>query len=73
MTWALRLETLANPLAPPASYIPLVQATILRAEPVQTSDIELLHAIARSEEGALTVLYDRYRLILFGLLFLPVA
>jgi RNA polymerase sigma-70 factor, ECF subfamily len=67
---ALRLDNfpLANPLAPRASYIPLVQATILRAEPAQTSDIELLHAIARSEEGALTALYDRYRLILFGLL-----
>ena len=62
------MRLLANPLAPRASYIPWVQATILRAEPVQTSDIELLHAIARSEEGALTALYDRYRLILFGLL-----
>lgn len=40
----------------------------MHAEPAQTSDIELLHAVARSEEGALTALYDRYRLILFGLL-----
>ena len=40
----------------------------MHAEPAQISDIELLHAIARSEEGALTALYDRYRLILFGLL-----
>jgi RNA polymerase sigma-70 factor, ECF subfamily len=40
----------------------------LHAEPAQTSDIELLQAVARSEEGALTALYDRYRLILFGLL-----
>jgi RNA polymerase sigma-70 factor (ECF subfamily) len=40
----------------------------LHAEPAQTSDTELLHAVARNEEGALTVLYDRYRLILFGLL-----
>ncbi len=40
----------------------------MHAEPAQTSDIELLHAIARSDEGALTALYDRYRLILFGLL-----
>lgn len=66
----MSLETfrLANPIAPRASYILLVQATILHAEPATTSDIELLHAIARSEEGALTALYDRYRLILFGLL-----
>jgi RNA polymerase sigma-70 factor, ECF subfamily len=40
----------------------------LHPEPAQTSDIELLHAVARNEEGALTALYDRYRLILFGLL-----
>ena len=40
----------------------------MHVEPAQISDIELLHAIARSEEGALTALYDRYRLILFGLL-----
>lgn len=40
----------------------------MHAEPAQTSDSELLHAVARNEEGALTVLYDRYRLILFGLL-----
>jgi len=46
----------------------LIRASILHAEPAQTSDIELLHAVARSEEGALTALYDRYRLILFGLL-----
>lgn len=40
----------------------------MHAEPAQTSDIELLHAVARGEEGGLTALYDRYRLILFGLL-----
>ncbi len=40
----------------------------MHAEPAQISDLELLHAVARSEEGALTALYDRYRLILFGLL-----
>src|SRR5207247_6502294 len=32
------------------------------------TDVELLHAIARSNEAALASLYDRYRLILFGLL-----
>jgi len=40
----------------------------LRAEPAQTSDNELLKAIARSDESALGSLYDRYRVILFGLL-----
>ena len=35
-------------------------------EPV--SDVSLLHAIARCDEAALSSLYDRYRLILFGLL-----
>jgi len=34
----------------------------------KASDIELLHAIARSDEQALAFLYDRYRIILFGLL-----
>lgn len=40
----------------------------MHAEPAQISDLDLLHAVARGEEGALTALYDRYRLILFGLL-----
>lgn len=57
---------ISNPTAFSASYIQ--QVSILHAESAQTSDIELLHAVARNEEGALTVLYDRYRLILFGLL-----
>ena len=39
-------------------------------EPEATSeaDIILLHAIAHGDEAALASLYDRYRLILFGLL-----
>jgi RNA polymerase sigma-70 factor (ECF subfamily) len=32
------------------------------------SDVSLLHAIARRDEAALSSLYDRYRVILFGLL-----
>jgi RNA polymerase sigma-70 factor (ECF subfamily) len=40
----------------------------LQPDPAQTADINLLHAIARRDEAALTSLYDRYRLILFGLL-----
>jgi len=46
----------------------VIRASILHAEQAQTSDIELLHAVARSDEAALAALYDRYRLILFGLL-----
>ena len=40
----------------------------MQPDPAQTADINLLHAIARSDEAALASLYDRYRLILFGLL-----
>jgi RNA polymerase sigma-70 factor (ECF subfamily) len=32
------------------------------------SDVELIHAIARGDDQGLAGLYDRYRLILFGLL-----
>ena len=46
----------------------MIRASILHAEQAQNSDIELLHAVARSDEAALAALYDRYRLILFGLL-----
>ena len=34
----------------------------------QISDVEVIHAIARGDEQALACLYDRYRVILFGLL-----
>lgn len=37
-------------------------------EQAQTSDVELLNAIARGDEQALAVLYDRYKSILFGLI-----
>ena len=39
----------------------------MQAQPSEISDTELLHAIARRDEQALAALYDRYRLILFGL------
>ena len=40
----------------------------LTPEQAQTSDSELLHAVARGDEESLASLYDRYRLILFGLI-----
>ena len=40
----------------------------MHAEQAQVSDVDLLRAIARRDELALASLYDRYRLILFGLL-----
>ena len=40
----------------------------MQTETAQVSDSELLHAIARGDEQSLAFLYDRYRLILFGLL-----
>jgi len=39
----------------------------LQTEKAQISDVDILHAIARGDEHALAQLYDRYRLILFGL------
>lgn len=40
----------------------------MQTDQAPVSDTELLHAIARGDERALGQLYDRYRLILFGLL-----
>jgi len=40
----------------------------LQPNPANSSDVELLHAIAARDDEALASLYDRYRLILFGLL-----
>lgn len=40
----------------------------MRPEQVQENDVELLKAIAARDEAALAQLYDRYRVILFGLL-----
>jgi RNA polymerase sigma-70 factor (ECF subfamily) len=40
----------------------------LQPEPAQANDVELLKAIAARDEAALALLYDRYRVILFGLL-----
>jgi RNA polymerase sigma-70 factor (ECF subfamily) len=41
---------------------------INQAEPSQVSDSDLLHAVSRGDETALAAIYDRYRLILFGLI-----
>ena len=40
----------------------------MQPEQAQTNDVDLLKAIAHQDEAALGELYDRYRLILFGLL-----
>ena len=40
----------------------------MRPERAQDNDVELLRAIAAKDEAALALLYDRYRVILFGLL-----
>ena len=40
----------------------------MQAEPSKIPDDDLLHAIARNDEAALAAIYDRYRLILFGLI-----
>jgi RNA polymerase sigma-70 factor (ECF subfamily) len=40
----------------------------LHPEQAQTTDVEILRGIAGGDEQALSALYDRYRLILFGLI-----
>lgn len=40
----------------------------MQTEQIQTTDVELLRAVARGDEQALAEIYDRYRVILFGLL-----
>ena len=42
--------------------------SLVQAEPSQISDNDLLHAVAGGDELALAACYDRYHLILFGLI-----
>ena len=45
----------------------------MQPEQAQASDVDLLHAVARGDELALGSLYDRYRVILFGVLMVITA
>jgi RNA polymerase sigma-70 factor (ECF subfamily) len=49
-------------------HLTFVAAEALTPDEAQTLDSKLLHAVARGDEAALASLYDRYRLILFGLI-----
>lgn len=49
-------------------HLIFVTVEALTPDEAQTLDSELLHAVARGDEAALASLYDRYRLILFGLI-----
>jgi len=40
----------------------------VQPEQAQTTDVELLQAVAHGDEDALAHIYDRYRVVLFGLL-----
>ena len=40
----------------------------MQPEQAQTTDVELLQAVAHGDEDALAHIYDRYRVVLFGLL-----
>ena len=40
----------------------------MQAKPSEISDNDLLRAVSRGDERALAAIYDRYRLILFGLI-----
>lgn len=40
----------------------------MQAQPSELTDVDLLRAVARRDESALAAVYDRYRLILFGLI-----
>jgi RNA polymerase sigma-70 factor, ECF subfamily len=51
-----------------ASALRSAAALQMQAEPSQIADDDLLRAVSRGDESALSALYDRYRLILFGLI-----
>lgn len=64
----LKHPTLLTSISYPSLVSSSRTLTVLRPEQAQSNDVDLLKAIARQDETALAELYDRYRVILFGLL-----
>jgi RNA polymerase sigma-70 factor (ECF subfamily) len=56
-------------LRTPCDIVSDYKTLILQPETVQIPDADLLRAVARGDEESLAAIYDRYRTILFGLLF----
>ena len=53
----------------PCDIVSDYKTLILQPETVQIPDADLLRAVAQGDEESLAAIYDRYRTILFGLLF----
>ena len=56
-------------MRPPCDIVSDYKTLILQPETVQIPDADLLRAVAQGDEESLAAIYDRYRTILFGLLF----
>jgi RNA polymerase sigma-70 factor (ECF subfamily) len=56
-------------LRTPCDIVSDYKTLILQPETVQIPDADLLRAVAQGDEESLAAIYDRYRTILFGLLF----
>ena len=56
-------------MRPSCDIVSDYKTLILQPETVQIPDADLLRAVAQGDEESLAAIYDRYRTILFGLLF----